>query len=466
MRRRRSIAVACLFALAISGCKLTPDYERPELGVPPAWDETTVPGDSIANVEWWELYEDRQLEFLIRAALEENKDLGLALARIAESSARVTVTRADQFPFVDVFGSAGRGRQSQLLLPGATTHDQFGLSAQLSFEIDLWRKYARATEGARADLLATEAAYRNVTISLVGAVANVYLLLRDLDARLAISQNTAETRTESLRIIEARFEKGIVPELDVHQAQIELADADVAVAAFERQVAQTENALRVLLGRYPGPVARGLPLEEQSLAPEVPAGLPSELLQRRPDVVAAEQQLAAETARIGVAEALRWPSISLTASFGAVATELSDFNANEAKAWNLVAGLVAPIFNSGRLKANARAQRAVAEQALRSYEATVQQAFREVEDALVAVRTLRAEHAARLRARNAARGASRLSRARYDGGVVDYLEVLDSERSLFRSELEESSTRRASLDAVVQLYKALGGGWTPEPAQP
>jgi len=462
---RRSLAtIACLLVLGFAGCKLTPDYERPELGVPAAWDEETAPGDSIANVEWWELYEDRQLEFLIRTALEENKDLGIALARIAESSARVTVTRADQFPFVDLFSDAGRGRQSQLVFPGATTHDRFGLSAQLSFELDIWRKYARATEGARADLLGTEAAHRAVTISLVATVANTYLLLRDLDYRLEISERTARTRTESLQIINARFEKGIVPELDVRQAQIELAEADAAVASFERQVAQTENALRVLLGRYPGAVARGLSLEDQTPALEIPAGLPSELLQRRPDIVDAEQQLAAETARIGVAEAMRWPSISLTASFGAVATELSDLNMNEAKAWNLLAGLVAPIFNSGRLKANARAQRALAEQLLRNYEQTVLQAFREVEDSLVAVRTLRVEHAARLRAREAARGAARLSRARYDGGVVDYLEVLDSERSLFRSELEESSTRRASLDAVVLLYKALGGGWDPEPA--
>jgi multidrug efflux system outer membrane protein len=463
MMRRSFAAGACLLLLLLAGCKLTPDYERPELGVPPAWDEAHPPGDSIANLEWWELYQDRQLEFLIRTALEENKDLGIALARIAESSARVTVTRSDQFPFVDVFGDAGRGRQSQFVFPDAPTQDQFGLSAQLSFELDIWRKYSRATEGARADLLATEAAYRSVTISLVGTVANAYLLLRDLDARLAISERTARTRSESLEIIDARFEKGIVPELDVHQARIELAEADAAVATFERQVAQAEHALRILIGRYPGPIARGLALEDQQLAPEIPAGLPSELLQRRPDVVAAEQQLAAETARIGVAEALRWPSISLTASLGTVATELSDLNTNEAKAWNILAGVIAPIFNSGRLKANARAQRAVAEQLLRNYEATVLQAFREVEDSLVAVRTLRVEHEARLRARQAAQSAARLSRARYDGGVVDYLEVLDSERSLFRSELEESSTRRGSLEAIVQLYKALGGGWNPDP---
>ena len=453
-------------SLVLAGCKLTPDYERPELAVPGAYDQGAAPGASLADLDWWELYRDPQLEALIRVALVENKDLQLALARVAEARARVTVTRADQFPFVDVFGSAGRGRQSQILLPGAPTQDEFAISAQLSFEIDLWRKYARATEGARADLFATEAAQRNVRISLVATVANTYFLLRDLDARLEISRRTAVSRTESLGIVEARFEKGVVPELDVYQARIELSDAEAAVASFERQVVQTENALRVLLGRYPAEVVRGLPLDEQSLPPDVPAGLPSELLQRRPDVLAAEQQLAAETARIGVAEALRWPSISLTGSFGAIATELSDINTNEAKAWNLLAGLAAPIWNSGQLKANAKAQRAVAEQALRSYEASVLQAFREVEDALVSVRTLRVEHEARLRARDAAREAARLSRARYDGGVVDYLEVLDSERSLFRSELDESSTRRASLDAVVLLYKALGGGWDPEPRAP
>jgi multidrug efflux system outer membrane protein len=461
--RLRVRTLAWLLPLALTACKLTPDYERPLLDLPATWEEQPAGGESIANLDWWELYEDPQLDFLLRTALAENKDRGVALARIVEAGAQVTVVRADQFPFVDVFGSAGRGRQSQILVPGAPTQDQFAISAALSFELDLWRKYARATEAARSDLLATESAFRNVTISVVASVASTYLLLLDLDARLEIAHRTAETRAESLRLVSARFEKGTVPELDVNQAQIELAIAEAAVAAFERGVVQAQNALRILLGRNPGGIARGRPLSEQPLMPEVPAGLPSELLQRRPDVVASEQVLIAETARIGVAEALRWPSISLTASFGAVATELSDLNTNEAKAWNLLAGLAAPIFNSGRLKANARAQRARAEQALLAYEATLQQAFREVEDALVAVRTFRVEHEARTRQVVAARKAARLSRARYDGGIVDYLEVLDTERTLFSSELDESATRQLALNAVVQLYKALGGGWPTQP---
>ena len=354
---------------------------------------------------------------------------------------------------------------SDVLVPGATTRDNFQVAGDLSFEIDLWRKLSRATEASRADLLSTEATHRNVTISLVAEVASSYFLLRDLDARLAIAERTAEGRSGSLEIIRARFEKGTVSELDVNQAEIELAIAEAAMASFERAVAQTEHALRILMGRNPGPIPRGLSLEEQALPPEVPAGLPSELLQRRPDVVAAEERLAAETARIGVAEALRYPSFTLTGTLGLISDELSELNSGEAKAWNAAGGIFQPLFNSGRLKAQAQAQRARTEQVLEDYEATIQQAFREVEDALVGVRTFRAEHAARSRQVAASRNAARLSRARYDGGVVDYLEVLDTERTLFSSELDESAARQQALAAVVQLYKALGGGWTP-PAPP
>lgn len=452
---------AQLLGLAFAlGCALTPDYERPELGLPTGFVQPTEPGESVANLDWFDVFDDPALRRHIETALEENRDLAVALARIAEARELVTVTRADQFPFIDLFGAGGRGRQSQIIVPGATTSDSYSAGGDLSFEIDLWRKLARATEAARADLLATEAAYRNVTISLVADVASFYLLLRDLDARLDIARRTVEGRTDSLGIIQARFERGTVPELDVNQAQIELSIAEVAVTTFERQVAQTENALRVLLGRYPGPVDRGRALVEADIGRSVPAGLPSEILQRRPDLVAAEQRLAAETALVGVAEALRWPSLSLTGSLGAISDELSSLNHSEAKAWNLTAGLFAPLFNSGQRKAQAEAQRARAEQALGDYEAALRQAFREVEDSLVAVRTLRVEHEARSRQVVAARNATRLSRARYDGGVVDYLEVLDSERSLFDAELQESATRQAALTALVRLYEALGGGWT------
>lgn len=455
------IALVLQVLVLCFGCALTPDYERPDVGLPTAFVQPADSGESFANLAWFEVLDDPVLRTLIETALAENQDLALALARIAEAQQLVTVVRADQFPFIDLFVDAGRGRASRILMPGASTGDTFSVSGAISFEVDLWRKLSRATEAARADLLSTEAAYRVVTIRLVADVASVHLLLRDLDARLGIAERTVRGRTDSLGIIQARFEKGTVPELDVNQAQVELAIAEVAVANFERQSVQAENALRVLLGRYPGPIDRGRPLEEETLTAAVPAGLPSELLQRRPDLVAAEQQLAAETARVGVAEAQRWPSISLTGSLGAISDELSSLNSSEAKAWNLAAGLFAPIFNAGQLKARAKAQRARAEQALRGYEAALRQAFREVEDGLVAVRTLRVEHAARGRQVRAARNAARLSRARYDGGVVDYLEVLDSERSLFNAELDESATRQAALVALVRLYQVLGGGWTP-----
>ena len=454
------VLIVAIFML-LSGCTLTPDYERPALDVPGSYVQPADAGASIANLEWWNLFRDAQLQFLIRTALAENKDLRVSLQRIREARALLTFTRADQYPFIDGSGSVSRERPSKILFPGSDTSNNYALSANLSFEVDLWGKLRRATEAAQADLLATEASYRNVTISLVSNVASVYFLLRDLDARLQVARDTVNGRRESLGIIQARFDKGTVPELDVNQAQVELAIAEAAVSAFERESVQAENALQFLLGRNPGPVQRGLALKQQVLPSDIPAGLPSELLQRRPDLVLAEERLVAETARIGVAEALRYPSIGLTGSLGLLSDDFSDLTDSDARTWNLGGGLFAPIFNSGKLKAQAEGQRARAEQAMSTSESTLLQAFREVEDALVAIRTYHAEHAARQRQAIAARNAARLSRARYDGGVVDYLEVLDSERSQFNAELEESSTQREYLNAIVELYKALGGGWDP-----
>lgn len=452
-------------SLLIAGCTLTPDYQRPPLDVPGKYEQSAPSGESVANLPWWDLFSDEQLQSLIRVALEGNRDLRTALARIAESRARVTVVRADQFPYLDATGTAGRVRDSKILIPGSSARDNYALGVDLRFELDLWGQLSRATEAAQADLLSTEAAYRNVTISLVASVASTYFRLRDLDARLAIAERTAAGRSDSLKIIQKRFEKGTVPELDMNQAQIELAVAEASIYTFERQIVQTENALRILLGRNPGPVQRGLALDQQIMPSLVPAGLPSELLQRRPDVISAEERLIAETARIGVAEALRYPSISLTGSYGAASDDLSDLTKSDARFWNLAGNVFAPLFNSGSLKARAEAQRARAEQALQNYAGTYQSALREVDDALAAVRTLRAEHATRTRQVVAARNASRLSWARYNGGVVDYLEVLDSERSLFEAELEVSASLRAYFDAMVELYKALGGGWNP-PSSP
>ena len=458
----RRLLLPLVLAPTLVSCALTPDYERPELDMPQEYVEPIPNGDSIANLDWWDLFRDDQLDALIRVALAENKDLAIALSRIEEARLTVIAVRANQFPFLDVSAGAGRGRESRELLPGAESDDRFLLAGGLTYQVDLWGEFRRGTEAARAELLATEYAHRNVTISLVSEVAQTYLLLRDLDERLAISQRTEKTRHDSLKIVRARFDKGTVPELDVFQAQIELAVAEAATASFQRQIVQAENALRILLGRNPGLVARGDTLEGQVFPPDIPAGLPSELLKRRPDVVQAEANLMAATAQIGVAEALRYPSISLTGRWGAESRDLSDLNSSSAETWNIGANLLGPIFNSGQLKAQADAARERAKQAVLSYEGTLQQSFREVEDTLVAVRTYRDENLAQSRRAAAARNAARLSRARYDGGVVDYLEVLDTERTLFNAELAESETLQLYFNAIVQLYAALGGGWSVE----
>lgn len=450
-----------LVPLVVS-CTLTPDYERPELDVPEEYIAQAPSGETVANLDWWELFQDEQLQLLMRTALEENKDLGIALSRIQEARLTVTAVRANQFPFLSLGGFFGREKQSRELFPGADADDRFRVTGDLTYQVDMWGQYSRATEAARARLLGTESAYRTVTISLVSQVANTYLLLRDLDQRLLVSERTLKTRLESLVIIQARFDKGTVPELDVFQAQIEVEVAKTAIAAFQRQIVQTQNALRILLGRNPGPVTRGDALASQIFPPAVPTGLPSELLQRRPDVLQAEANLMAATATVGVAEALRYPSISLTGSFGAESTDLSDLNSGDAETWGIGANLFAPIFNSGQLKAQAEAARERAKQAAFVYESTLQESFREVEDALVAVRTYNVENEAQTRRAFAARNAARLSRARYDGGVVDYLEVLDTERTLFDAELAQSQTLQLYYNAIVRLYGALGGGWTVE----
>ncbi|MDC1295452.1 efflux transporter outer membrane subunit [Myxococcota bacterium] len=448
-----------LVALLVSGCALTPDYERPELNLPAGWERTTAEQDAIANRPWWDIYGDEVLRALIDRALDQNRDLAIALARLQESRYLLNFTRADQFPFLDVFGSAGRGRDSKNINPLAGTENNFGIGADLSFEIDLWRRYSRATEAARAELLASEFGVRNVTISLIAEVASLYFRLQDVSARLEISRRTVEGRAERLGIIQARFDRGIEPEIDVNQAQVQLAVAEASVTRFQRLTAQTEHALRVVLGEFPGRVPVGPRIDFSGVPLSVPAGLPSELLKRRPDVQEAEQLLVAETAEIGVAQALRFPSLSLTSGISVVATDLTDLNSMDAGQWSLAAGIFQPIFNSGRLKAQKKAQVARAEQAEEVYILTLLEAFREVEDAIVATETFRNEFAARARQVKAAANALRLSQARYDAGVVDYLEVLDSERTFFDAELRHSQAHRSVLTSFVALYKALGGGW-------
>ncbi|MGD8476128.1 MAG: efflux transporter outer membrane subunit, partial [Burkholderiales bacterium] len=389
----------------------------------------------------------------------QNKDLAIATARVEETRARLGFVRADQYPQVNGIGEIGRGNTGEQFVPGIGVQDRYYLSAQMSYEVDLFGKLRRQTEAAQQELLASEDARRTVLTALVAEVASAYFLLRDLDERRDIAARTLATRTDLTRINRERFEKGTIPKIDLNQAQIQEADSAAALASLERQVVQAENLLSILLGRNPGKIARGASVEDQVMPPTVPAGLPSELLQRRPDVLAAERSLAAQTARIGIAEALRFPSLSLTANAGVASTELSDLTDSDAFIWDIGANLLAPIFNAGKNKRRVEIEVARTSQLASQYELTVLQAFREVDDSLIAIRTLRNEITARDMQRDAARSAAFLSRARYNGGVTSYLEVLVANTSLFDSEIAAVVTRRQLLVAIVDLYKALGGGW-------
>jgi multidrug efflux system outer membrane protein len=456
----RWLGVAGLSAL-LASCAMGPDYERPATDVPESYRADSVPGASFANLKWWELFNDQELERLVELALVNNKQLAIALARIEEARATLGFVRADMYPNLDGQAGATRGNAA-FGVPGDIT-ESFVLAGNLSFEVDLWGKLRRSNEAARADLLSTVDARNVVTITLISDVASVYLLLLDLDARVEISRRTMETRQDSLNIIEARFDKGTVPLIDVNQAQIELGDAYAQLAALERQQGLAENSLSVLLGHAPGPIERSaIGVVDTLSIPEIPVGLPSELLQRRPDVRQAEQELAAQTARIGVAEALRWPSLSLTASLGLASAELDDFLSSDNKAWGVSANLLGPIFDAGRGKSRVEAERARTDQLINAYQLTVLQALQEVDDSLINIATFRDEAEAREQQVASANSAASLSRARYDGGVTSYLEVLESERSLFRVELAASETRRAQVVSIIELYKALGGGWATE----
>jgi len=450
-----------LATLILAGCKLGPDYQRPDLELPEDFVQGEDEGAALANLKWWEVFDDPQLVELVNTALAESKQLAIATARRDEVRARLGYVRADLYPRIDGVASGSRGNTIEQLIPDAGIQNNYLIAAEAFYEVDLFGRIRRSSEAARADLLASEAARQTVITALIADVASTYFLLRDLDARVEIAQRTLDARADSTAIIRARFEKGTVPLLDVNQAEIQEADAAAVLAALSRQKVQVANLLSILIGRNPGPIIRGRELVNQTLLPAVPAGLPSELLERRPDLKAAEQALAAQTARIGVAEALRWPSLSLTGTLGLASTDLSELTSSD-KIWSVDASLFAPLFNAGRNKRRVEIEQARAEAALRQYELSILLAFGDVEDALVAIRTLQDEYAAREMQVTAARSASTLSRARYNGGVTSFLEVLDSERSLFAAEIAASQVRRAQLVSIVDLYKALGGGWDAE----
>jgi multidrug efflux system outer membrane protein len=445
-------------------CALGPDYERPNSREAASFRmaEGAPDAPSIANLPWWELLRDEQLQALIRIALAENKDLQHAVAVVEEFQARAFISRQDFFPTITAAGNLPFDRKTVFLVPGFANPFNYYLQGNLSWEIDLFGRIRRSFEAARADLLAKEENRRAVVLQLVSGVAEAYFNVLQLDGQLDIATRTLQSWEESVRIAQARLRQGMTSKLDADQFEAERANAAARTAELQRQMIQAENALSVLLGRKPFAVTRGRPLSDQILPPEVPPGLPAELLQRRPDLLQAEQQLAAATSRIGAAKADRFPKITLTGLVGAASPELSQFFTDPASFGVAGAGFVGPLLNSMALGFQQDAAEALHRQALATYEQNILVAFREVEDALVAVQTARTQSEAQRQQVAALRSALKLAELRYKGGLANYLDVLVARRNLFEAELALTSTHRLHLVSVVQLYKALGGGWSPD----
>ncbi len=460
---RRILSIVALGA-ALAGCALGPDYRRPDLPTPSAWRDADTQADpaSLADLSWWQLFRDEELQGLVRIALEENKDLRIAVTRVDQARALAGITRSAEFPRVDAGASATTNRASDTVHPRDMGGEQglLATTVDLGFEIDIWGRLRRASEAARAELLASEDAQHAVAMTLVGDVAAAYLQLRELDLELAITRRNVESRRQSVQIVRERFEAGLTSALDLRQAEAELASTAAQIPDLERQVAQTENQLSLLLGRNPGGITRGRPLTGQTFPPAVPAGLPSALLEHRPDIRQAEAALAAANARIGVAKAAFFPQISLTGFFGVESAALSDLFTGPSRIWRFGPSVTLPIFDAGLNQANLEFTEAQQREALHRYEQAIQQAFREVEDALVAHRKAREALAEQDAAVRASREALAIAEFRYTSGLTSYLNVLDAQRTLLAAEVAQSRTLGAQLLAVVQLYRALGGGWT------
>lgn len=448
------ISILCV---SVSACAVGPDFQPPEVKTPQNYRFEKVPAEAMINLNWWELFHDPVLYTLVTQALDHNRDLKRAASRVEQARASVGFTRADEYPAINIQAGAGTGN-----LSGGTrsdTRNSYAFAAPaLSWEIDFWGKFRRATESARAELMASEYALRTVQIGLISEVVGTYYRLLDYHERINISKNTLKSRQESLDIIQKRFRRGTITELDVNQAQIQMEIAAAAIPQYERAVAQTENVLSILLGRLPEPVQTGKGLTRISPPPRVPLGLPAGLLERRPDIVEAMYLLEARTASIGVAEAMRLPAISLTGMLGVASSELSNIT-SEGGAGSVSGGLFGPIFQFYKNIRRVEIEEAKTREALYAYQNTVLIAFQEVEDALVEIDTYQTQLGAVRRKEKAGRNANRLAKLRYDRGVSSYLEVLETERSLFSAQLELSELKQQYLNAYVKLYKALGGGW-------
>ena len=463
--KRRFFAVVTM-AVFLSGCAVGPDYRRPSAITPAVFrGASTTDAQSIGELKWFEVFKDEQLQELIRTALARNYDLRDAIARVDAARANLGITQADQYPnFVvgaDVT-SIEQSRQGQFSIPRGTSRQRtFGtvFLNLFTFEIDIWGRLRRATEAARAELLATDWNRKAVITTLISDVATAYFNLLELDMELAIAKDTFTTRAESLRVIRVQQLGGVATLLDVRQGEQLVYTAAQSIPDTERQIEKTENQISLLLGRNPGPVTRARLLTEQQTPPEVPAGLPSLLLERRPDIQAAEQTLVAANANIGVAKAAYFPQITLTGEFGYQSTALASLFSGSRRLWTFVPQLTYPIFDAGRIRSGVERAEAEQRSVLAQYEKAIQTAFRDVSDALVEYQKVREVRAQRELLVNALQDRKRLAYLRYRGGVDTLLNALDADRDLFNAELSLAQIRLSELLSLVQLYRALGGGW-------
>jgi len=448
----------------VAGCSVGPNYHRPAVQTPMAFREPAenpqlqAQAASYADLPWWQVFQDPQLQELIRTAIKQNYDLQLAAERINSARAQLAVTRASQFPQVQGNGTFSGGKESNF----QTKFNFLTLTADAAFQLDFFGKLRRATESSRAQLLATEDARQTVILTHVSDVASDYFALLQLDLQLQITRNTVAAQEASVKLTNLRLDHGVATKLDVLQSQQVLDSANAQVPDLERQIAQEENAISILLGNYPQGVPRGRPLVEQPLPPEVPPGLPSSLIERRPDIREAEQIMVAANAEIGVAKAQFFPQISLTGSGGGAFGRSSAFSglmSSQLGIWSYGAQVSQPIFTAGALRGNLRLAESQHQQALIAYRQSIQRAFGDVSDALIGYQKF---HEVRVRQESTVadlQESVRLSNMRYKGGTTAYLEVLDGQRSLFAAELTLAQARGTEYQSLVQLYRALGGGW-------
>jgi multidrug efflux system outer membrane protein len=456
------IVVATLAMGSLAGCKVGPNYHRPDVQTPSTYralaPDAQAQAASYADLPWWEVFHDPKLQELIRTALKQNYDLQLATERINAARAQLTITRSSLYPQVSGDANFVGGKDSN-------TQSRFNfllLSADAAFQLDLFGRLRRASEASRAELLATEDARQTVILTLVSDLATDYYTLLQLDLQLEITHQTVGTQTDSVKLTNLRLDRGVATKLDVLQSQQVLDIANTQIPDLERLIAQEEDAISILIGDYPKSVPRGLPLIQQTLPPDVPAGLPSTLIARRPDIKQAEQVLVATNAEIGVAKAEFFPQISLTGAGGGAFGRSSAFSSlmdTHLGIWAYGAQVSQPIFTGGALRGNLRLAKSENEQALILYKQTIQRAFGDVSDALIGYQKY---HEVRVRQQETVADLQetvRLSNDRYKGGTTTYLEVLDAQRSLYSADLTLAEARGNEYRSLVQLYKALGGGW-------